>query len=105
MAEAELVAGGDLEGEGEDAFFGDFLLDAGGGEGEDDDVADCREGSQRAAGGLDAGWVRGGLSDGSAEELEDDVLFGLEEDFGGDDGGLDEGKFRSLRRKYKRELT
>jgi hypothetical protein len=41
VPEAELVAGGDLEGEGEDAFFGDFLFDAGGGEGEDDDVADC----------------------------------------------------------------
>lgn len=86
--EGEFVAGGEVEGEGEDAFLGDFLLDPGGGEGEDNDVADGGEGAEGAAGGADLGGVGGDAADGAGEEFEGDVLLGLEEDFFGDDGGL-----------------
>jgi hypothetical protein len=91
MAEGELVARGEVQREGEDAFLGDLLFDAGGGEGPDDDVAYSREGAEGAADRADLGGVDawGGAADGAVEELEGDVQVGLEEDFFGDYRSLD----------------
>jgi len=72
---------GEEAGEGEDAFLGDFLLNAGGGEGHDDDVAEDGKGDNGGHGA--SGFVG---AENELEEARGDVEAGAE-DFGRGNNG------------------